>query len=161
MTEEIKNQAPVPSPAKKEDRPAVPKDHIRESPPVPSPAKEDKTAVPKDNIRETLETVVFVVVLVLMLKSFVAEAYVIPTGSMATTLYGYQLQVTCPQCGWQSTNLTHLFCPYCLGGDDQKDREVQRLAEGSSRDRIIAPKFLNPVRKGDRISSPFYLGRLK
>jgi signal peptidase I len=51
------------------------------------------------NTREVIETVVFVVVLVLLLKSFVAEAFVIPTGSMATTLYGYQKLVTCPQCG--------------------------------------------------------------
>jgi hypothetical protein len=49
--------------------------------------------------RELIETVVFVVVLVLLLKSFTAEAFVIPTGSMATTLYGYQKIVTCPQCG--------------------------------------------------------------
>jgi signal peptidase I len=51
------------------------------------------------NTREVIETVVFVVVLVLLLKSFVAEAFVIPTGSMATTLYGYQKGVTCPECG--------------------------------------------------------------
>ncbi|NBO93709.1 MAG: hypothetical protein EBV06_15575, partial [Planctomycetia bacterium] len=48
--------------------------------------------------REIVETVVFVVVLVLMLKSFVAEAFVIPTGSMAETLWGYQKDVTCPKC---------------------------------------------------------------
>ena len=50
--------------------------------------------------REVVETIVFVVVLVLLLKSFVAEAFVIPTGSMATTLYGYQKKVNCPKCGW-------------------------------------------------------------
>src|SRR5262245_55968586 len=48
--------------------------------------------------REVVETVVFVVVLVLLLKSFAAEAFVIPTGSMAETLYGYQKEVTCPSC---------------------------------------------------------------
>jgi hypothetical protein len=52
-----------------------------------------------DSFREVMETVVFVVVLVLMLKAFVAEAFVIPTGSMATTLRGYHLTITCPQCG--------------------------------------------------------------
>src|SRR5207249_4703462 len=31
--------------------------------------------------------------------SFVAEAFVIPTGSMAETLYGYQKLVICPVCG--------------------------------------------------------------
>jgi signal peptidase I len=54
-----------------------------------------------DSIREIIETVVFVVVLVLMLKSFAAEAFVIPTGSMATTLLGYQKDVVCPQCGFE------------------------------------------------------------
>jgi signal peptidase I len=52
-----------------------------------------------DPTREVFETVVFVVVLVLMLKLFVAEAFVIPTGSMATTLWGDQVVVTCPECG--------------------------------------------------------------
>ena len=45
-----------------------------------------------DPTREVFETVVFVVVLVLMLKLFVAEAFVIPTGSMASTLWGDQIQ---------------------------------------------------------------------
>lgn len=51
-----------------------------------------------DPSREVFETVVFVVVLVLMLKLFVAEAFVIPTGSMASTLWGDQVKVTCPEC---------------------------------------------------------------
>ena len=37
----------------------------------------------------------FVVVLVLLLKTFLAEAFVIPTGSMAETLLGYNREVTC------------------------------------------------------------------
>jgi len=52
-----------------------------------------------DRTRETIETIVFVVVLVLLLKLFVTEAFVIPTGSMAETLYGYQKIVSCPKCG--------------------------------------------------------------
>jgi signal peptidase I len=54
-----------------------------------------------DSVREVVETIVFVVVLVLLLKSFAAEAFVIPTGSMAETLLGYQKEVTCPDCGLQ------------------------------------------------------------
>jgi signal peptidase I len=54
-----------------------------------------------DSAREIVETIVFVVVLVLLLKSFAAEAFVIPTGSMAETLRGYQKEVTCPDCGVQ------------------------------------------------------------
>lgn len=53
----------------------------------------------RDSIREVVETVVFVVALVLMLKLFVVEAFVIPTGSMAETLLGYNKVVTCPDCG--------------------------------------------------------------
>jgi signal peptidase I len=54
-----------------------------------------------DSTREVIETVVFVVVLVLLLKSFVAEAFVIPTGSMAETLWGYQKVMRCPKCDHQ------------------------------------------------------------
>src|SRR5947209_9652589 len=61
--------------------------------------KKKKPHPPRDPAREVLETIVFVVVLVLLLKLFVTEAFVIPTGSMAETLYGYQKLVTCPQCG--------------------------------------------------------------
>src|SRR5262249_9652105 len=55
----------------------------------------------KDAFREVVETIVFVIVLVLLLKTFVAEAFVIPTGSMAETLLGHQRWVTCPQCGYE------------------------------------------------------------
>jgi signal peptidase I len=61
-------------------------------------ARKDEPAPPADSTREIVETVVFVVVLVLMLKSFVAEAFVIPTGSMAVTQLGYQKMVECPTC---------------------------------------------------------------
>lgn len=55
----------------------------------------------KDSLRELVETVVFVVVLVLVLKLFVVEAFVIPTGSMAETLLGYHKKVECEQCGYK------------------------------------------------------------
>jgi hypothetical protein len=53
-----------------------------------------------DGTREIIETVVFVVVLVLLLKTFLAEAFVIPTGSMAPTLLGYHKSVKCEKCGY-------------------------------------------------------------
>jgi hypothetical protein len=64
-----------------------------------------RPAAPKetDSFREVVETIVFVVVLVLLLRSFIAEAFVIPTGSMATTLLGYHIDTTCPQCGFHFT----------------------------------------------------------
>ena len=63
------------------------------------PKPDDKPKAPRDPFREVIETVVFVVVLVLLLKLFVTEAFVIPTGSMAETLYGYQKIITCAACG--------------------------------------------------------------
>src|SRR5437763_14803743 len=66
-----------------------------------APRPKTPSPEPKDTWREVVETVVFVVVLVLLLKSFTAEAFVIPTGSMAETLWGYQKLVTCPQCGYE------------------------------------------------------------
>src|SRR3954452_7601275 len=65
---------------------------------TPAPKPKQPLVETKDSLREVVETIVFVVVLVLLLKSFAAEAFVIPTGSMAETLYGYQKLVTCPEC---------------------------------------------------------------
>lgn len=65
---------------------------------MPTPSTPATPASPRDSVRETFETIVFVVSLVLMLKLFVVEAFVIPTGSMAETLYGYQKIAHCPEC---------------------------------------------------------------
>ncbi len=66
--------------------------------PTPPVASKKEPEV-KDTFRELIETIVFVVVLVLMLKTFLAEAFVIPTGSMADTLLGYHHNVSCRECG--------------------------------------------------------------
>src|SRR2546422_6195820 len=72
------------------------------APPAKMPPRAKTAQVEhKDGSREIIETVVFVVVLVLLLKTFLAEAFVIPTGSMATTLLGYHKEVTCEQCKYR------------------------------------------------------------
>ncbi len=75
-----------------------------EPPPAPRAATTTRPTAPKptemkDTFRELIETIVFVVVLVLMLKTFLAEAFVIPTGSMADTLLGYHYKIKCEECG--------------------------------------------------------------
>jgi signal peptidase I len=122
------------------------------------PAKADaKDAKPADGgWRETVESIAMAVILALLFRGFVAEAFVIPTGSMAPTLQGRHKDVWCPKCGvnYQTTassersqsgaaNPTHVTtttCPIC--------RYTQRLDlfdkpndHSFSGDRIIVGKF--------------------
>jgi signal peptidase I len=125
------------------------------------PATAEVVPQPADNLREIIETVVFVVVLVLLLKSFVAEAFVIPTGSMAETLYGYQKIVKCPTCAYKfpvncsdevekKEPTTRCTCPNCLQkiqfngtGNPGDSSYVQMPDPGyGSGDRVLVAKFL-------------------
>jgi signal peptidase I len=103
-----------------------------------------------DGGREVVETIVFVVVLVLLLKSFVAEAFVIPTGSMAETLYGYQKIAECPECGEKfpvncSSEVEEkppkpvigCTCPYCR----YPFHFVTEHPSCNSGDRVLVSKF--------------------
>ncbi len=51
-------------------------------------------------IRETVESVVIAFVLAFLFRTFEAEAFVIPTGSMAPTLMGRHKDLVCPKCGF-------------------------------------------------------------
>ncbi|WP_165244350.1 signal peptidase I [Paludisphaera soli] len=53
-----------------------------------------------DGFRETLEALVVAAVAALVVRGFEAQAFVIPTGSMAPTLMGRHKEVACPQCGF-------------------------------------------------------------
>lgn len=50
--------------------------------------------------REMVESFIVALVLAFMFKAFVAEVFVIPTGSMAPTLMGAHKDVSCPECGF-------------------------------------------------------------
>src|SRR6476620_6762826 len=65
-----------------------------------SPDKQVASAKPKEGHRETVEAIVVAMILALLVRGFEAEAFVIPTGSMAPTLMGRHNAVTCPQCGY-------------------------------------------------------------
>ncbi len=125
------------------------------------PATIEATPQPTDNFRELLDLIVFVVVLVLLLKSFVVEAFVIPTGSMAETLYGYQKIVKCPTCAYKfpvncsdevekKVPITRCTCPNCLQmiqfsntGPPSDSLFAQTVDPGcGSGDRVLVAKFL-------------------
>ncbi len=129
----------------------------------PAPTREAAPQAPVDSVREIVETVVFVVVLVLLLKSFVAEAFVIPTGSMAETLLGNQKFITCPECDFlfpvdassevdpadgRPQRVTQCVCPNCrkyitLAGPNQVAGAGTVPDPGpTSGDRVLVAKFL-------------------
>jgi len=62
-------------------------------------AAEPKKPGTQDGFRETVESVVVAFVLAFLFRTFIAEAFVIPTGSMAPTLFGRHKDVVCSQCG--------------------------------------------------------------
>lgn len=134
-------------------------------PPKQAKEKEKKKESGRDSLREGIETLVFVVCMVLMLKLFVVEAFVIPTGSMAETLYGYQKIVTCPECGHvfpvnasreaepqpgsPPVPITGYCCPNCRYADptglvtqDRATGQVVKKVDWRSGDRVLVGKFL-------------------
>src|SRR5262245_60902842 len=62
-------------------------------------ANGEKAESPDGGWRETVESIAMAVILALLFRGFVAEAFVIPTGSMAPTLVGRHKDVKCPKCG--------------------------------------------------------------
>ena len=70
--------------------------------------------------RETLESIVVAFVLAFLFRSFEAEAFVIPTGSMSPSLQGQHKDVECLQCG-------HRFRTTASSEGEGRDRLVARL----------------------------------
>jgi signal peptidase I len=63
---------------------------------------------PRESYRDTVEAIVVALILALVVRGFEAQAFVIPTGSMAPTLMGRHKELTCPQCGFVYTvNASH------------------------------------------------------
>jgi len=98
--------------------------------------------------RETVESVVVAFVLAFLFRTFVAEAFVIPTGSMAPTLVGRHKDVDCAQCGTQ----------FRIGASDEVDRDNGLYRRDGRVEYGFCPNcnyrndiFDAPVFKGDRI----------
>lgn len=69
------------------------------APPEAQPAAKGKHKH-KESTRDTIESILFAFVLAFLFRTFEAEAFVIPTGSMAPTLYGRHKETYCTQCGF-------------------------------------------------------------
>jgi signal peptidase I len=104
----------------------------------------------KETNRDIIDQIVFALVLALLFRGFEAEAFVIPTGSMAPTLLGRHKDVTCPTCGVSyRVNASHetegrtagkpvilSTCPNCVSPVDTRD------AKSFKGDRILVMKSL-------------------
>ena len=110
--------------------------------------------------RETVESIVVAIILAFLFRAFVAEAFVIPTGSMAPTLQGNHKDVTCSQCGHDYRAgasiendgplivkaTTCPICRYVMEIDESRDAN-QATFTG---DRILVSKFAYDLREPKR-----------
>ncbi len=121
---------------------------------------ESTTALSADrpqSTRETVESIVVAFILAFLFRAFVAEAFVIPTGSMAPTLMGAHKDLICRHCGMQyqasascefdsdSGGLTDQktvasTCANCRGLNEYDFRHDPNHATFSG-DRILVSKF--------------------
>jgi signal peptidase I len=111
-------------------------------------------------VRETIESVAIAFVLAFLFRTFEAEAFVIPTGSMAPTLMGQHKDQECPACGKRYSTgssegnvgfygpVVGTTCPDC--------RYVNRFPPNDPQyptytgDRILVSKFIYDLQEPER-----------
>jgi signal peptidase I len=98
--------------------------------------------------RQIVELLVGLSLSVLLVRSFAAEAYVVPTGSMAPTLLGHHSELTCQRCRFQfavglddEREVAQAVCPNC--GQRMPDYPAALDSVG---DRVLVQKFLYEFR---------------
>ncbi|MCH8150226.1 MAG: hypothetical protein IH987_19980 [Planctomycetes bacterium] len=114
------------------------------------------TAPTHESIKETIESIVVALILAFIFRAFVVEAFVIPTGSMAPTLYGAHGMIVCQDCGTEfsyglrdlgdTRRSSHVdsraqaICPNCLAvNTDLKINDQKKNPETG--DRILVLKW--------------------
>lgn len=115
--------------------------------------------VSPDAFREIVESIVIAFVLAFLFRTFEAEAFVIPTGSMAPTLMGRHKDLVCEKCGYpyrvsasdevdstsnrlNGTKVIGCVCPMCRYAMDIDDDNPQGKTYRSYKgDRILVSKF--------------------
>ncbi len=135
---------------------------------------------------ETIESVLIALVLAFVFRAFMVEAFVIPTGSMAPTLYGAHIFHLCTNCGYYfaigvGAVPAEVHCPNC-DWIDQVAADSRTVPAIDSGDRILVLKwpyslngplsarrwdvvvfkapFSGPTNYGDRDGQTNYIKRL-
>ena len=103
-------------------------------------------------IRQTVEMIVLLCLCVVLVRTFSAEAYVVPTGSMAPTLLGLHRELSCESCRFvfvvgidEDGHTGPAVCPNC--GKRSRDDTPSIECGG---DRVLVQKFLYDFRRPKR-----------
>ena len=116
------------------------------------PTSSNSTTSPKvrpesrESVRETADSIVVAFILAFVFRAFIIEAFVIPTGSMAATLYGEHLTVICADCGWEFAHNVPVpsgavaTCPNCAHRNKVAVADLRGKSPESG-DRILALKW--------------------
>ena len=114
---------------------------------IPQPSESQKWN------REVVESLIVAVILALMIRSFEAEAFVIPTGSMAPTLQGRHKDVACSKCGFayqagasedaevRNGSVATTVCPMCKFPMELHANGLDPHHVSFTGDRILVNKF--------------------
>lgn len=113
----------------------------------------DESAEPRSGIaRQTVELLIGLGLCVLIVRTFVAEAYVVPTGSMSPALLGEHRELACQECGTtfavgldESGRSARGICPRC---GEREGPATCSVARGG--DRVLVQKFFHEFRSPGR-----------
>ena len=148
---------------KSQDRPTF---HALPTPRAPAPKDGGRgrgSLISSRSIRETIESLAVAFILAFLFRTFDAEAFVIPTGSMAPTLSGQNKDLLCPKCGYEyqagtssedeqlaeqrgisepSQSVVAVTCPLCrYTANVDPQTAAGREHPSYSGDRILVSKF--------------------
>jgi signal peptidase I len=114
-------------------------------------------------VRQTIEFLVVLCLCILTFRSFAAEAYIVPTGSMAPTLVGQHRAIVCTNCRFHFVlgaddqgRSGRPVCPNCgqYGGDSNE-------AEVAHGDRLLVQKFFFDLRAPRRWEVAVFQSRIE